>query len=203
MALSTIVKISSVNNLSDARYAAGMGVELLGFNLDESLGEIVTREQFQAITSWVSGVKLVGEIVDTNLPVVDNLMEAYQLDFMQVEVTDPQKVILSTPLPLIIKIQKLQEDFITACMEQYGSLATWFLIEPEETMSYDFLEWCMLKARNYPLIIGSDNISTDNLNEIIGSPIKGIALRGGHEIRPGYKDFDEIADILEALEVED
>ena len=35
------------------------------------------------------------------------------------------------------------------------------------------------------------------------SKVKGISLKGGEEIRPGYKDFDELADILEALEIED
>jgi len=33
--------------------------------------------------------------------------------------------------------------------------------------------------------------------------IYGIALKGGEEITPGYKDFDELADILEKLELED
>ena len=33
--------------------------------------------------------------------------------------------------------------------------------------------------------------------------IKGISMKAGHEIRPGIKDFDELADILETLEIED
>ena len=28
-------------------------------------------------------------------------------------------------------------------------------------------------------------------------------MRGGNEIRPGFKDFDELADILEALDVDE
>ena len=32
--LKTIVKVSEVNNLSDARYCAGMGVEYIGFSMD-------------------------------------------------------------------------------------------------------------------------------------------------------------------------
>ena len=30
--------------------------------------------------------------------------------------------------------------------------------------------------------------------------LKGIALKGGDEQRPGWKDLDELIDILEALE---
>ena len=36
MGLKTLVKVSEVNNLSDARYCAGMGVEMIGFSLDEN-----------------------------------------------------------------------------------------------------------------------------------------------------------------------
>jgi phosphoribosylanthranilate isomerase len=35
MGLSIPVIVNSVNNLSDARYAAGMGVEFMGFEVDE------------------------------------------------------------------------------------------------------------------------------------------------------------------------
>ena len=33
--LKTLIKVSNINNLSDARYCAGMGVEMLGFSMDE------------------------------------------------------------------------------------------------------------------------------------------------------------------------
>jgi len=33
--------------------------------------------------------------------------------------------------------------------------------------------------------------------------VKGIEMEGGEEIKPGLKDFDELAEILEALEIED
>ena len=55
-------------------------------------------------------------------------------------------------------------------------------------------------ARNKNLILGL-GVETGNL-QWIEKELKpaGIMLKGGNEIRPGYKDFDELADILEYLE---
>ncbi len=36
MSLNTFVYIRDVDNLSDARYCAGMGVDMIGFRLDRS-----------------------------------------------------------------------------------------------------------------------------------------------------------------------
>ena len=39
-------------------------------------------------------------------------------------------------------------------------------------------------------------------NIIEKTKVRGISLQGGDEIKPGLKDFDELADILEALEID-
>jgi phosphoribosylanthranilate isomerase len=42
-----------------------------------------------------------------------------------------------------------------------------------------------------------------NIEQLLDStPLKGISMKAGHEIRPGIKDFDELADILETLELD-
>ncbi len=61
MALKTLVYLRDINNLSDARYAAGMGVELTGFRLDPQDESSLTPEMFREITGWIAGVKTVGE----------------------------------------------------------------------------------------------------------------------------------------------
>ena len=55
MMLKTFVKVSGVNNLSDARYCAGMGVDVIGFNIDPELGEAIDPVKFGEISSWLAG----------------------------------------------------------------------------------------------------------------------------------------------------
>jgi phosphoribosylanthranilate isomerase len=43
--------------------------------------------------------------------------------------------------------------------------------------------------------------SADDAEKVLRrDDVKGIALQGGQEIRPGLKTYDELADILEMLE---
>ena len=70
MALKTFVKISSVNNLSDARYCAGMGVDIIGFDLHEGSDHYVSPSKFKEIERWISGVKLAGYAYCHAMPMV-------------------------------------------------------------------------------------------------------------------------------------
>jgi phosphoribosylanthranilate isomerase len=53
------------------------------------------------------------------------------------------------------------------------------------------------------VILGA-GINPESVENLLNSyPLKGIGLTGGTEIKPGLKDFDELANILEKLEIED
>lgn len=71
MALKLSVKIGDVTNLSDARYAAGMGVDYIGFNINPDSEHFVTSDKVAEIINWVSGVGIIGEIGE-KLPIEDN-----------------------------------------------------------------------------------------------------------------------------------
>jgi phosphoribosylanthranilate isomerase len=62
MPLKTIVKVGNISNLSDARYCAGMGVDMLGFRVIDGLPGYIAPQAFQEIRGWISGPKVVAEI---------------------------------------------------------------------------------------------------------------------------------------------
>ena len=50
----------------------------------------------------------------------------------------------------------------------------------------------------------SNGFDASTVNSIVEKTgCTGIVLRGSSEIRPGYKDYDELADMLETLEVDE
>ena len=58
-------------------------------------------------------------------------------------------------------------------------------------------------AEKFPVIL-ADGFHADDVVEVIEDlPIYGISLNGGTEIKTGLRDFDQMADILEALEIEE
>src|SRR5688572_18265306 len=74
MALKTFVKLNSITNLTDARYGAGMYVNLLGFDLNGNTSNSITPDTFREITGWVSGVDFVGEFThDSSLDLFEVL----------------------------------------------------------------------------------------------------------------------------------
>src|SRR5690606_10565510 len=86
----------------------------------------------------------------------------------------------------------LKENDITLLLESDNLLL-------EETVKSKIKEL----AEKVDLLLGF-GITADNVENLVSElSVKGIALKAGKEIKPGFKDFDELADILEALEIED
>lgn len=57
----TKIKISSVNNLTDARYFAAWGVEFLGFDINPESPAFISPPLFKDISEWVEGPQIVLE----------------------------------------------------------------------------------------------------------------------------------------------
>jgi phosphoribosylanthranilate isomerase len=79
MALCNLVKVSNIKDLSNARYCAGMGVELLGFDVDE-----LSVETFTEIKNWITGVKIVAETKQVSLEAITEIAQKFAPDYIQV-----------------------------------------------------------------------------------------------------------------------
>lgn len=207
MALETFVKVSKVNNLSDARYCAGMGVDVVGFNLVPGTPQYVSPEKFAEITEWLSGVQFAGEFHGLGGDEILKLAGDYQLQFIQVEDPALLWVLSQQSVPLILKFDLKEEidfTYVREILNQYRLQVSYFLFENEqEAYRKEVLEEILSLAKDYPILLGY-GISADNVKELIQtSNLKGIALQGEEEIRTGYKDFDNLAEILELLEVDE
>ena len=198
MALKTFVKVSGVNNLSDTRYCAGMGVNQLGFNIEPNHSNYTDPQSFKELSDWVSGVEFVGEFdgLDSKGKIAE-IIGQFEVDVIQVTELELINEALETGKDVVF----YATDFATAqkVASQFSGELAYLLLEDENAS----LEQINNLAKNVKLVLGSgfdaENIEA-TLNQI--QP-KGIALKGGDEIRPGYKDFDTMADILEALDADE
>jgi hypothetical protein len=88
--------------------------------------------------------------------------------------------------------------------DRLANLDIFMLIRgPHEKLTKEEEEIILKVSGQASVILGS-GISEFNVKSLVAElKLYGIALEGGEEIKPGLKDFDELADILEELEVED
>lgn len=205
MALSTFVKISGVTNLSDARYCAGMGVDMIGFPLDPDNEKYVNPEKYQEIVNWLSGVQFVGEFNHSDLNTVESIFRDYPVDYLQI--SDPSYIgflqsLNAPPLLLRLTLDDLRKN--PEAFADHIPDIEYFLIEGEDE-SFDETTWAVVQkfSEKHPVLLGC-GIQAANVHELLQkASLRGIALQGGEEIKPGLRDFDELADILETLEIDD
>ena len=107
MNLKTKIMVSSISNLSDARYCAGMGVDYLGFSIDSVSASFIDPSKFKQITGWISGIPMVaecGEVVDKQL--VDN----YDVEFIQLNNFESLSISTEIQKPIILHADVTPEN---------------------------------------------------------------------------------------------
>ena len=202
MALRSFVYIGNVDNLSDARYAAGMGVDLIGFKLDPEDETSLPQEKFKEIAEWISGVKIVGEFGTATPEEINSLIKDYAVDYILISNESQIHDYAMLGLPLILKVETLNNHELDSTLNYCSGVADYFLFESEKNdINLTEMELIKKLAIEYPILLGY-GVTQQNANSIVDElRLKGIALKGSPELRPGYKDFDNMADILEELEV--
>jgi len=205
MALGTFVYIGDVDNLSDARYCAGMGVDLIGFRFDPKDSKSLSPEQFKEISEWISGVKIVGEFGNSTPDEVSAELSKYEVDYLLIS-DDSQLnefALLDKPLIMQLFIDKTSSEELAATLNYCSGTVDYFLLESSQNgLKESELTFLKAYAAKFPILLGH-GITMENAGTIVSDlKLKGISLKGSPEIRPGYKNFDELADILETLEVD-
>ena len=194
--LQTTVKISNITNLSDARYCAGMGVEMLGFSMDS-----LPVERFTEIRNWVAGVQIVGETIATDIVVIMELVAKFQPDYLQINDWKIVSEVSKLGLPILLAVD-FQDPNLSFILSSSSNLVKYFLIENSDEFTHldiETLNQLAPVANEYPILLAF-GVQESNIKEILEEKFVGIALQGSDEVRPGFKDFDEMMNILEALE---
>ncbi|MBD0259235.1 MAG: N-(5'-phosphoribosyl)anthranilate isomerase [Cytophagales bacterium] len=204
MALKCFVKVGNVTNLSDARYCAGMGVDLLGFPVDAVQPGHVTPAAFAAIAGWVAGVQFVGEVEDADTVNLTQLLGAYPLDWLQVSRAADWAELRHYDVPLICRVDWETVRTADRFFETYAPVAphvSYFLLESEAGTLDEASRAAVAEiAKQYPVLLGFGLEPATVEAVLVQTAVRGIALKGSQEIRPGYKDFGALADLLETLE---
>ena len=195
--LKTQVKVSSIANLSDARYCAGMGVEWLGFPLQD-----ITLERFTEIRNWLAGVQIVGEFTKATAEQIREAVETYQPDVIEIDSSVSLVAIQSVDVPKILRVN-IDTDNLPAIFAASAPYVSHFLWVGDDANSLSGMEASVeIWAAQYSIILGLEIPESDLDEWVEQSSIQGIGLVAGEEDRPGFRDFTDLMTILEKLETE-
>ena len=213
------VKASDITSLTDARYFAAKEVEWLSFNFTEGVVGYIPPMKARAIFEWVEGVKIVGEFNnmtadEINFYTPEGINEGWSLQAVQVgHFTSVEEVLKIKNVPVIkeIVIEELTNpDFLRKELLPFAPFVEAFQLSFDKNN----ISWEALKNPNSMVtvedlkeickafkIILSIDFQKDTLDEILTLNLYGLNLKGGEEERIGVKSFDELDDILDALEI--
>ncbi|MCB2376988.1 hypothetical protein LGH70_05310 [Hymenobacter sp. BT635] len=208
MPLITSVLVRGINNLSDARYCAGMGADYLTFRLDPSLPGHLEPALVQELSGWVAGVQLIGEFDSLSIPEINALATTCGLHYvlMHRRRTPEELAQLTVPALKLIKWipDMLAEDVEKRFRDQQAHVAGFVLAHaPDEGLSAMQRAQLTQQARTYKLWLGTSFAAPQPVRQFVEEvQPTGIVLEGGQEIKPGLRDFTELETIFEQLEEE-
>ena len=198
MSLKYFVHVSSINNLSDARYCSGMMVNSLGFDLDKESKTKLPLENINEICKWVNGVDFVGEFNNSQSNYINEVINELDFNYISVNISntiksidfDHQKIIIVLPEPNLISPRT--NNYLRDNFPESRTLII-------DNLTKDSISKLELLTDNYEIIINP--LETINITKTILNKFDlGLLLKGSQEIKPGYKDYDSISDYLDAID---
>lgn len=203
MSLKTFVKIGKIDNLSDARYCAGMMADILGFNLEEGTEGYISPEKFKEITDWVAGVKFCGEFARAQAAEIKLATSTYTLDFIEVQDIELLEELSELKISLILKIVlNGPADLSKLDSLAYASeFVSYIVIQaPDASLSESIHQALTSQKPTTPILCAYGLTKSSVVQTAQEDLFFGIELEGSPEDRPGFKDYGAVMDILEELE---
>ena len=198
MSLRYFVHVSSVSNLSDARYCSGMMVDSLGYNLDENSESRISYKTANEISKWVNGVKFVAEFNNSSNEYINYVLNNSFFDAIEIDFKKSISDLKFDPQNIIIKISDPNsiDHKINNYIKSNFPLTQTIIVDNISSSNINKLEAI---DKRFMIIVNPFN-KLENMLKILDKYKYGILLKGSNEIRPGFKDYDTISDILESIE---
>ena len=213
--LATPVLAAGVTHLTDARYFAAWEVDRLAFPLDPALEGAISWDLLAALREWITGPELVVELGAGIDPVVWSAAlgeQGIKLALLPASAPAAAPELLhaagiGTIINLPVAGYQSAEDVAEALaahplaesviLDFTAGGITWADLADGHPFGPDALRE-LLTSR--PVLLRIDLAGTPPLSVIEDYPLAGLAVRGSSEEKVGYKSFDDLDDLFEALE---
>lgn len=200
----TKIKFGNITNLSDARFAAAAGFDYIGFCFDSSDINCIAPIKAQQIIEWTQGNLIVAEFGNQTIDVIGSICDLLKMDMIEVnnDLLPDEIAQLEKPVIKKIDLTRFNSEGLKKEIEAYKNVVYAFhVFSSNKAQNVDSKD--MIKLFDEQKIIWGLPIDSSTVNQIIES-LKPYAfnISGGDEEKPGYKDFEELNDLLEKITLE-
>ncbi|MDF1696562.1 MAG: hypothetical protein P1U56_12045 [Saprospiraceae bacterium] len=182
---------TDISNLTDARYFAAWGVQGMAYNIDPSGENALTPAQLKEIVDWVEGPSTMIKMEGLEVP--ESLSETLStLDIKSAIVGPFIDVTSLTSFDTVYRICTLEDGY-----QDSDHLILTFPFEVSQLNASQIEKIKNITANKVVFLDAS--FTAVNFDTIEAMGIQGIILKGGEEEKVGFKSYDELDDILEAI----
>ena len=190
--------IRGINNLSDARYCAGMGADKLTFVLDPALPGYLDAKAVKELTGWIAGVELIGEFDQLSAAYINALAAECGLDAVLLRSYRTPDELAEIAPPVYLE---LTPATLPAGPGNLPSAPVGFVVELSTDPADETTATLMALASQRPLWLGP-GLHPERAHMLASRlPLAGLSFPSGDEVKPGLRDFDQLEAVFEALEV--
>lgn len=198
MSLKYFVYVGAVNNLSDARYCSAMMVDIIGFDVNEFSVKCLNEEKVKDISTWINGVKIVGDFENSSKEHITKLINKNIFSSIMIDISNHYLLNNLDIDNVIIKISDnhYNEELISSILDNHKNLIEIIVFESFNDLKLEFIKSLNNKLR----ILVKPLPSLSDTKKMLDKYNLGLYLNGSDEIRPGYKDYDSLSEILEDID---
>ena len=200
MPLKYFVKVGQVSNLSDARYCSAVQVNQIGFNVDQFSDNKISIDKIDEIIGWISGIDIVGELGDSSPSYINSVINKGIFNYIQINYPMNINNIDFNHNNIIISIKAedlIDFEFNKNFLVKYKNIK-FVIISNINDLSKKLID---MFSNNYKILINPGNDFSVTQNQMKKYSFYGLSLIGSDEIRPGYKDYDSISEIIDLIEI--
>jgi phosphoribosylanthranilate isomerase len=204
MSFLTKLKLGNVTNLSDARYAAAVGIEYIGFCFDPASENYIVPIKAKEIIDWITGSNIVAEFGNQTFDEIKDISELLHVDVIELNNSLLPDELPGFGKPVIKKLDVgvFSEEQVQKELEAYQAYCDAFHLyaTAQSRITHEKLvEICSA----YNIIWGLPLQNQEVMNVIGHYKPFGINVSGGMEEKTGIKDFDELNELVDTLRTED
>jgi phosphoribosylanthranilate isomerase len=204
------IKFGEVNNLSDARYASGMGAAFMGFNLSSPNPRYVDPDSMKEISNWAPGPAIVTEWDNESAEVIASACNRLGIEYVQLNkfnpvVTSALKADFCVIQNIDIPAEEHSGNLIQQVSEVNG-LAMYYMLsfnsidDQEKFLSKPGNELLITElCRDQPVFLNF-HFNAQNIVSLVEKykPF-GINFKGSAETKPGFQDYSVLNDLFDLV----